>query len=155
MNAPGFEVDYTPGGATLRAAAVTPLTFDAWAASNGLTGANALPGADPDGDGQTNFFEYVHNTNPKAGSGAPQSAGITEIGGTRWLTLGYRRWADREAAGVSYTPEGGSALGGWLAAGIIDEVDPNAPVIPGSIACRCRVPVGSSLKFLRVKAAKP
>ena len=54
-----------------------------------------------------------------------------------------------------YTPEGGITLGDWDSPGIIDEVDPDAPVIPGSIACRCRVPVGGVLRYLRVSAARP
>ena len=69
--------------------------------------------------------------------------------------MNYRRWADREAAGVTYTPQTGTGLGAWSPAGIIDEADPNAPVIPGSTACRCRVLVSGAEKFLRVRAVKP
>ena len=152
----GFEMDYAVTGATLRAIAAGQ-TFDAWAASKGLTGADALPGADPDKDGYSNFFEYVHNMDPKSASSAPDSAGTATIGGQEFLTLKYRRWLDREAAGVIYTPETGASLGNWGSSGIIDEVDPDATVIPGSIACRCRIPADPSAKpaqFLRVKAAK-
>ncbi len=77
------------------------------------------------------------------------------VGGTPWLILTYRRWTDREAAGVIYTALGAASLSGWGTSGIIDEVDPDAPVIPGSIACRCRVPVGGVLRFLRVRAVRP
>ena len=94
--------------------------------------------------------------NPTAASGPPDNAGTVDIGGQKFLALNYRRWADREAAGVTYTPQTGTGLGAWDTAGIIEEVDPNAPVIAGSTACRCRVPIaGTDEKFLRVKAVKP
>ena len=151
----GFAADYTSTSATLRAVAAG-LPFDDWAASKGLTGPNALPGSDPDNDGYSNFFEYVHNMNPAAASGPPENAGTTTIDGQQFLTLHYRRYTDREAAGVTYTPQTGSSLGDWGTAGIIEELDPDAPVIPGSTACRCRVPIaGGDEKFLRVKAQKP
>lgn len=151
----GFSAEYTGTTATLRAGAAAQ-TFDQWAASKGLTGANALPGADPDKDGYSNFFEYVHNMSPTAASGPPDTTGAEKIGGQEFLTLKYRRYDDREAAGVTYTPQTGPTLGNWGTAGIIEEVDPTAPVIPGSTACRCRVPITpNEEKFLRVKAVKP
>ncbi|MBP7949716.1 MAG: M6 family metalloprotease domain-containing protein [Verrucomicrobiales bacterium] len=152
----GFAADYTGTTATLRAAPVMPLTFEQWAASKGLTGGNALPEADPDKDGFSNFFEYVHNMSPTAASGPPDTAGTASIGGQQWLTLHFRRYDDREAAGVTYTPQTGSSLGNWSAAGIVEEVDPDAPVIPGSTAVRCRVLVeAGNEKFLRVRATRP
>ena len=157
----GFTGTYTATTASLRAAAAGQ-TFEQWLAASGFTAAeiaNPLitgPNADPDGDGLTNFFEYVHNTNPRTGSGAPQQASLVEVGGQPFLALKYRRWADREAAGVTYTPQTGTSLDNWGTTGIIEEVDPDAPVIPGSTACRCRVPIAAGQeKFLRVKAAKP
>ncbi len=152
----GFAAEYTGTTATLRSSPDVPLTFNDWAAANNLTGNDALPDADPDKDGYDNFFEYVHNLNPGAASGPPDTTGTTTIAGQQFLTLSYRRYDDREAAGVAYTPQTGTGLGAWETAGIIEEVDPNAPVIPGSTACRCRVPIsGTALKFLRVKAVKP
>ena len=152
----GFAADYTSTTATLRSTPVVPLTFTDWAAAKGLTGANALPGADPDKDGFDNFYEYVHNLNPTAASAAPATPGTATVGGQQFLTLNYRRYDDREAAGVIYTPQTGTGLGNWGTAGIIEEVDPDAPVISGSTACRCRVPIAvGDDKFLRVKAQKP
>ena len=103
----------------------------------------------------TNFAEYVFNTSPLVAGPAPQEVGVEEIAGQQWLTLGYRRWANREADGVIYTPQAGGGLDGWGAAGIIDEIDPDALVIPGSTACRCRVLIDSNREFLRVLATKP
>ncbi len=137
-------------------AAAEAQAFADWAAMSGLTGAAALPAADPDGDGQTNFFEFAFHGDPIAVSPAPQSGGLVSIGGQFWLTLSYRRWADRGAAGVIYLPQL-FPPDAWTGDGIIDEVDPAAAVIAGSIAYRCRVMIDpvKSLQFLRVKASKP
>ena len=151
----GFAADYTANSATLRTVPFTGLTFDSWATAAGLSGANAAPTANPDGDLQANFDEYVFNTNPTASNPAPQNGSVVDVGGQKWLALEYRRWADREAAGVTYTPQTGDTLGAWSSAGIIEEIDPNAPVIPGSTACRCRVPLGDGKsQFLRVRVVK-
>ncbi len=72
VNAPGFAVDYTAGGATLRALAASG--FDDWAASLGLTGEEGLPGADWDKDGVTNFMEYALGMDPKV----PSKEGMPE-----------------------------------------------------------------------------
>jgi hypothetical protein len=43
-------------------------SFDNWASQNGLSGADALPTADPDKDGYTNRQEYAFGADPKAGT---------------------------------------------------------------------------------------
>jgi|GEM_PF-5968157 len=149
VNAPGFQVDYSAGGATLR---VGGLNYSAWALAAQLTGNEALASADPDGDGQTNFAEYVFNTNPKAGNASPGTVTQETIEGQRWLTLNYRRWDDRVSAGVIYSAEGSAAMANWNTTGVIDEINPTAPVISGSVAYRCRALVGGPVKFLHVKA---
>jgi hypothetical protein len=150
-----WQSTYEAARLKVRVAAPAGQTFNSWAAAAGLSGANALPGADPDKDGQTNFAEYAFNTSPTAAGPAPQSAGTAIIAGQPWLAVHYRRWADREAAGMTYSPQGSDSLTGWNGGGIVDEVDPAAPVIPGSTACRCRVPIGGAIRFLRVSAAMP
>jgi len=61
-----FRVNYGPSSPFGAATVVlsdfqrsTPAGFAAWAASFGLTGANALAAADPDNDGLTNLIEYT------------------------------------------------------------------------------------------------
>ena len=90
----------------------------------------------------------------------PQSQGIATIGGSQWLTLSYRRWTDREAAGVIYSPQLLAPPADWSGLGFIDEIDPDALSIPGSSARRCRIlipadPRTKPAQFLRVKAIKP
>lgn len=44
-----------------------PTGIIAWAKTYNLTGDNALPGADPDGDGMKNVIEFLLGSNPKQG----------------------------------------------------------------------------------------
>jgi uncharacterized delta-60 repeat protein len=45
--------------------------FVTWATAAGLTGDNAQPGADADGDGANNLAEYYYGTSPSAGAERP------------------------------------------------------------------------------------
>ena len=151
----GLGAANTNGLFTARFSGSIPgLAYTIWRDSYNLTGPEAGEQGDFDHDGLTNFFEYVHGSDPTVGGSSPQSYGTASIDGRDWLTQSYRRYDDRIAEGVTYIPEGSSGLGGWGTAGIIEEVDPDAPVIPGSTACRCRVPIGGAIRFLRVKAVK-
>ena len=55
-------------------------TFAGAMAARGLTGADALPGADPDGDGTNNLAEFALNSDPSSASPAP-IASLTFIPG--------------------------------------------------------------------------
>ena len=143
-------------------AGVVPLTFEAWAAAAGLTGADALPLADPDSDGVVNYMERARKTDPRSptSSSLPYRADL-RIGGQPFFSMNYRVWADVVADGVVYEPQ--LFIGGVLQIqGYIDEVDPDAEVIPGSTARRTRVPIEpgdlnrpATGKFVRLKVYKP
>ena len=141
----GFTTDYTSTSATLRAA--RPLTFDEWVAQPGH------------GNGKSSFLDYAFNTDSDSNTSAPRSVGLVSIGGSQRLTLSYRRWTDREAAGVIYTPQLLAPPAAWSGLSFIDEIDPDALSVPGSSARRCRIlipadPRTKPAQFLRVKAAK-
>jgi hypothetical protein len=68
--------------------------YDAWAASYSLTGADALPTADPDKDGLNNNNEYAFGTNPTVSNASLLSA--TTTGGNMTVT-----WIERNS-GFTY-----------------------------------------------------
>ncbi|HUJ71905.1 MAG TPA: glycoside hydrolase family 2 TIM barrel-domain containing protein [Verrucomicrobiae bacterium] len=55
-------------------------SYDAWAASHGLTGSAALSNADPDGDGQDNLAEFLAGTDPTNGASAFRITSIVRQG---------------------------------------------------------------------------
>jgi hypothetical protein len=74
------DVSFASTGATTQTRAVTGTVtsaYDAWAASYSLTGANALPTADPDNDGLNNNNEYAFGTNPNVANAALMTATTT------------------------------------------------------------------------------
>jgi hypothetical protein len=151
VQAPGFGVEYSPASALLRAGN-SGLGFEDWAVDHGLTGANAFSDADPDRDGIGNFLEYAFNTDPNVKSAQPVVSSVEAIEGQPWVTLHYRVWQDRVDAGLGYHAERSANLGGWNTAGLVDELDAAAPVVEGSEARRCRVPMTGAKDFLRVRA---
>lgn len=70
----------------------TETPFESWMSTlyPGITTPNNLPGADPDGDGVSNFGEFAFSGNPGSGSddGITRSA-IDNVSGTNHLTLTF------------------------------------------------------------------
>ncbi len=151
VQAPGFSVEYSAGSVQLRAGN-TGLGYEDWADDHQLAGADRASDADPDLDGVENFLEYAFNTDPTAPSAYPASSSIVTIASQKWVVVKYRRWQDRIDAGLGYHPERSENLGSWNAAGLVDEADPEAPVVAGSEARRCRIPFGTGKNFLRLRA---
>ena len=114
-------------------------------------GADRASDADPDHDGVGNLLEYAFNTDPMVHSAHPVSSAVVTIASQKWLVVKYRRWQDRIDAGLGYHPEHSENLGSWNTTGVTDEVDPDEPVIAGSEARRCRIPLGAGKDFLRLR----
>jgi hypothetical protein len=125
----GYALDYTTLGQIKLVGTPSATPFDAWAAgaSFNLTGANALAGADPDGDGVKNIAEFALGGNPKDSSKNGASlAKVQNVSGSPALTLTFLtrsgttfdtgsgpRTAIRD--GVTYSVQGGQDLSGWNA----------------------------------------
>ena len=82
--------------------------YDAWAASYGLTGNAALPGSDPDGDGQNNMAEFMAGTNPTNSASSLRIVSVARQGNdvlVTWTTVG----------GMSYVVQStGASTGGYF-----------------------------------------
>jgi autotransporter-associated beta strand protein len=91
--------------------------FQAWAAGYELTGDDALPTANPDGDSLTNLQEFAFGFNPTVSDGAGpltiSGSSITQNGpphiyvepGSGKFFLRYTRRTDYAAAGLTYLQE--------------------------------------------------
>jgi len=103
-------------------------TFGSWiAAFPSLTGANALPGADPDGDSSNNLMEYGFATDPTVPStgsityangvvtahGQPVATNLAGEGGVDYRAVFGRR-RDYVAAGLTYTVQFSAGLDIWV-----------------------------------------
>ena len=96
------------------------ITYQAWADTYGLTGPDALPGADPDGDGLTNLVEFSLNAHPLNGAapaglltGVPGTKGGTAFLFTRFAG-GTTSPAGYNARGIRYIIEHSTTLGAWI-----------------------------------------
>ncbi len=87
-----------------------PVSFAAWAAGFGLTGAEAAPSADPDHDGIPNAAEYIPGGNPVS-SALPRLPAATISGGNMIFT--FARDDLSETPDVSVTVETSTDLVSW------------------------------------------
>lgn len=108
--------------------------FIPWIAGFGLTGSDALPGSDPDGDGQNNLLEFALNSIPNSGAASGKiRASVELVAGDNALTytLPVRTGAVFTGStsqtttidGVTYTIEGSDDLSTWGTM-VISEVVP-------------------------------
>lgn len=110
--------------------------YDIWAVANGLSGPDAEPGANTDGDTFTQLEEFAYGTNP----GVSDSGALTVTDGTTFtpggpvveqifsggnpIKLRYVRRKDHATAGIIYTPKFSDSLSVFQP----DEDDP-VPVV--------------------------
>lgn len=125
--------------------------YATWINSFTVPGAEALQFADPDGDGYTNFDEYLFGTSPAASTGALVS--VSRSGASIEL-----RWLQR-SSGNTYTPQQSSTLaeGSWTTvssgAGITLGNDPVTAGTPAGYTRRLltfQVPTTGPRRFVRI-----
>ncbi|MES2660910.1 MAG: autotransporter-associated beta strand repeat-containing protein [Verrucomicrobiota bacterium] len=108
--------------------------FIPWIAGFGLVGDDALPGADPDGDGRKNFVEFALNGIPNSGAASGKERSfVTTVSGDVALTYtipvrtgaAFSGLTSQTATqdGITYQIQGSDNLGGWDAM-VITEVTP-------------------------------
>ena len=107
-----FTLSYADNGGTavtLTIGGGTGSDYDTWADSYGLTGADRLAAADPDGDDVINQDEYAFGLDPTSGASAtPITTGLDQTTGTFTYT---RR--DPALTGATYTVETSTNLSIW------------------------------------------
>ena len=135
MDAAGNELDATtaiPDDTTI----TVQSPYEGWAATNGLTGNDALSGANPDGDGLTNIQEYAFGTDPETftfGSITYLPGGdVTHPGLPVALNLAtgesadfravFGRRRDYQTAGLHYTIQFSAGLDVWVDSGVAPAV---------------------------------
>lgn len=167
----GYGLDYNTTGQIKLVINTSQSPYQAWAAGapNNLAGQDALPGADPDGDGVKNIVEFALGGDPKSGSAngpslakvqnAPTTPALTLTIATRTGTTFDTGSGARTAAkdGVTYTVQAGTDLAVWTAT--VTEVTPaltaGLPAAPSGYeyhTFKTAGPVSSIPKdFMRVK----
>lgn len=114
--------EYAAPGAPSSISVVIPASggtpFQDWAASSGLSGASAAPGADPDGDRRTNLEEYAFGGDPSDPSSAGMPPRPRLASGA--LQIEFRRRLG--ATDTIYVPEFSGDLVHWRGPGAPPEI---------------------------------
>jgi uncharacterized protein (TIGR02597 family) len=121
--------NYTVSSATARnySQPITTLgmIYDAWAAGYNLTAGNALPNADPDGDGFINSSEYALGQNPTTPDAPAAQRLVTTENGVPYPTVGFARPGGVERrSDIVYEPQrpAGPGFTGWTGNGVFQSV---------------------------------
>lgn len=157
VNGNSYTISYndTASGAnavTLRKGVVADDPFDAWATSFGLTGADALKGADPDHDGVNNLLEFATNSNPTSGSSGPRVYPLMYmIGADNALTYtmavrtgavfapsGTKQTATQDQ--VRYTVEASNELSAWNVVPVTEVTGASATAIQTALGSKLTAP---------------
>jgi len=148
----GYEVDYNYLAANQIAVKVVGGSdYESWAAGFGLTGADADPAADPDGDLVSNQREYAFGLDPtSAASLTPVTAGLDQTAGTFTYT---RR--NPALTGLSYSVETSTTLetGSWTPdTGAVQTVVSTAGDVQTVEVTLSGAPMADPILFARVVA---
>lgn len=144
-----YVMTYVDG--TLRVIdAPTTITLSDWAMQNGLTGVDALPGADPDKDGMSNLMEYYLGLSPTSSSGG----GVFTLskGSNNTVSLIYRR--AKGVTGVSSAVEATGDLSSiWGTSGVQETVVDKGTY--EEVTSTVTNAPGAAKMFMRLKVSQP
>lgn len=99
------------------------LTYESWAAAQGLPANANGPADDPDHDGLPNFAEYAYATNPLQPDSklAAPKASTVRLGGQDYLAITYRR-QKTDPVDVKYHVSASTVLLPWAGANTVAQV---------------------------------
>ena len=137
----------------IRKLPLAPGLASEYALSAGLTVPDSAIGADPDGDGDNNFEEWLKGGNPAADDRSRRLLAVSPSAAGEFR-FGYYRMVEAGAAGVVYDFQYSTSLTNWTA--FIAEELSSQPDAPGYERVECRVPVvptaGQPVLFVLLEA---
>jgi hypothetical protein len=127
--------------------ALTPI--QAWGSQFGLSGTNADPNSDPDGDGLNNALEYAFGLNPAAAGGEPTV--LSPGAGQVKLTF-----LQRDTGGITYAVKAATSLTGGFTNNITPQESLDQSGVPaGYKRYEATLPTSTGRGFLKVEATVP
>jgi hypothetical protein len=127
--------------------ALTPI--ESWGSGFGLSGADAGPNADPDGDGFSNAQEYAFGLNPSSAGGEP--AVLSQEASQVRLTF-----LRKDAGGISYAVKSASSLSGGFTNSVTPQEAADQTGVPtGYKRYEATLPTSTGRGFLKVEATLP
>jgi Zn-dependent metalloprotease len=139
-----YNFDYRTGTLTVSGGPAT-VTLADWATQNGLSGADAAPAADPDGDGVSNLMAYFMALDPKGGQGLA-GYGVKEVADSS-VSLTYRR-AKRVTGVTAQVQSAGDLSSGWGTNGVQETVVDKGAY--EEVTATVTTPPGSTKMFMRL-----
>ncbi|NBS06904.1 MAG: hypothetical protein EBS69_05785 [Verrucomicrobia bacterium] len=140
---------------TLRVIEPPPtVTLDQWASNFHLTGDNALPSADPDGDGMSNLLEYYLGLDPTQSGGTNQNTMVVVPGSNNTVSMTYRRAKGITGVSAAVQASGDlSSANSWDANGVQETVTDKGDY--EEVTATVTNPPGATKMFMRLKVSQP
>jgi hypothetical protein len=140
-----YTTPENPTAATMTLSAATP-TYAEWAAANGMSA--ATKGADDDGDGYSNLFEYALGANPTTMADIRQSTEVAEASGQKYIQIALSRSLIRP--GLTWSLERSADMVNWTTAASSVITDTSSQLV-----LRDTLPLnGNEKRFIRVRVTE-